>query len=125
MPATILLPPSTTVYVTAMSNAAYLQKLTLTPPPGAGSPMSWQGTGEGDHIIGQTTLTTPAGSQDWSYSVNAQYSTDGGGTWQQSTLLPGGCTIATLNMAVLLSEDHVDQDYNDAVLQFIWWKPLS
>jgi hypothetical protein len=34
MAATILLPPSTTIYITAMSNAAYLQRLTLTPPQG-------------------------------------------------------------------------------------------
>jgi hypothetical protein len=30
-----------------------------------------------------------------------------------------------MNMQVLLSEDHVDLDYNDAVLQFIWWGTLS
>jgi hypothetical protein len=123
MAATILLPPSIKAYVTAITNAAYLQRITLTPPQG-GTPTVWQGSGEGEHVIGTLTLTTPPGSQDLAYSVNAESSSNGGATWKQSALLPGGTTIGTLNIKVVLSEDGVDQDFNDAVLQIMWWAPL-
>ncbi|EUB97567.1 Fucose-binding lectin II [Rhizobium sp. CF080] len=123
MPATILLPPSTNVFVTALTNAADLQKVTIT-VPGA-SPILWQGTGEGNHQIGSTFVMTPSGSQDVQATVDVQHSANGGNTWQESALLPGGCSIGTMNLQVLLSEDQVDRDYNDAVVQFLWWVPLS
>jgi hypothetical protein len=124
MAATVMLPPSTNVFVSAFTNAAYLQKVTVT-PPGGGQPIVWQGTGENNHQIGQQFIATPGGSQNLAYSVTAQYSSDGGGTWQDSTLLPGATVIGSFNLQVVLSEDHVDQDYNDAVVEFLWWRPLS
>ena len=125
MAVTLKLPPGTRIFATAFTNAAYLQKVVITPPAGAGDPITWQGTGEDNNQIGQQFITTPAGSQDLVYSVGAQYSSDNGATWQDSSLLPGGTTIGSMNIKVMLSEDHVDQDFNDAVVQFLWWDPLQ
>ena len=124
MAVTMMLPPSTRVFVSAFTNAAYQQKVTVT-PPGGGQPLVYQGAGENNHQIGQQFITTAGGSQNLAYSVTIQNSADGGGTWQDSTLLPGGTVIGSFNLQVVLSEDHVDQDYNDAVVEFLWWRPLS
>lgn len=125
MAVSILLPPSTQVFLAAFTNAAYIQRVTVTPPSGAGSPIVWQGSGEGNNPIGNQMLTTPGGSANLTYSVAMDYSSDGGSTWQQSSMIPGGCVVASMNVKVVVSEDHVDQDYNDAVIQFMWWEPLS
>ncbi len=125
MASSITLPPSTAVYSTGFTNAAYLQRITITPPSGGGSAWSWQGNGEGEHIIGTKSFTTPGGNQNLVYQVDCQYSSDGGSTWNESSLFPGGCIVGSMNMRVMLSEDHVDQDFNDAVAQFVWWEPLS
>ena len=124
MAVTLMLPPGRRIFVSAFTNAAYLQKVVITPPAGAGDPITWQGTGEDNNQIGQQFITTPAGSQDLAYSVGAQYSSDNGATWQDSSLLPGGTTIGSMNLKVMLSEDHVDQDFNDAVVQFLWCPPV-
>ena len=125
MSLSIVLPPSTRVFVAAFTNAAYMQRVSITPPAGAGQPIVWQGTGEDNHPIGNQIVTTPAGSSNFTYSVSADYSTDGGSSWQQSSMIPGGCVVGSLNLKVVISEDHVDQDYYDAVVQFMWWEPLS
>ena len=124
MPASILLPPSTNVFVTAFTNAGYLQKVTITPPSGAGNPTVWQGRGENNHQIGSMFIMTPGGSQNFNYQVDAQNSPNGGQSWNESVLMPGGCVIATMNLKVLLSEDQADRDYNDAVVEFLWWEPF-
>lgn len=121
----LLLPPGTNNFVAEFTNSTYLQKLKITPPSGTGSPIVWQGSGERNHQIGDQMLATPDGNSNLSYSVNAEYSSDGGSTWQQPSLIPGGCVVGTLNMKVVISEDHADQDFNDAVVQFMWWEPLS
>ena len=120
MSTTIVLPPSTPVYVTAFTNAAFLQRITVTPPSGA--PIVWTGTGENNNQIGQTYINTPGGTSTISYQVNAENSSNNGASWNQSSLLPGGCTVGTMNIKVVLSEDHVDQDFNDSVVQFLWWE---
>ena len=125
MAVSILLPPDTNVFLAALTNAAYLQRVTVTPPSGGGSPIVWQGTGEDNHPIGNQLVTTPAGSANFTYSVNMEYSSDNGATWHQSSMIPGGCVVASMNLKVVVSEDHVDQDFNDAVVQFMWWNPLS
>jgi hypothetical protein len=123
MAVTVALPPGTSVYITAFTNAAYLQKATITPP--AGPAVVWQGAGEGNRQIGQQIITTAAGSQNQNYTVAVQYSTNNGASWQDSSLLPGGATLGTMNLSVVLSEDHADRDFNDAVVQFMWWTPLN
>lgn len=125
MPVNITVPASTPVRIQAFTDAAYLQQVTITPPAG-GNPIVWTGSGENETPIGTVLVTTPSSpSGTVVYGVNVQYSADGGRSWQPSSLLPGGTVIASFNLQVVLSEDHVDQDYNDAVVQFIWWQPLS
>ena len=82
MSLSIVLPPSTRVFVAAFTNAAYMQRVSITPPAGAGQPIVWQGTGEDNHPIGDQIVTTPAGSSNFTYLVSADYSTDGGTSWQ-------------------------------------------
>lgn len=125
MSVSILLPPSTNVFVSAFTNAAYIQRVTITPPSGSGSAIVWDGSGEGNNQIGSTFITTPGGSQNLTYTVTIQYSSDGGSTWGASSMIPGGTVIGSMNLKVVLGEDHVDQDYNDAVVEFLWWEPLG
>lgn len=125
MPASIHLPPSTTILATAITNAGNLQRVTLTPPASMGPPIVWQGSGENNTQIGQTNLVTPEGTQHVSVAVTIENSSDGGRTWSQSSLIRGSCSVATMCVDLLLSEDSADNDYNDAVVQFLWWKPLN
>lgn len=123
MSVSILLPAGKLIYLTCFTNAAYQQKVTVTPPSGA--VMVFQGSGEGNHVVGTQSFNTPSGSQDVTYTINIEYSSNGGASWNQSSLIPGQCVVGTMNMQIVLSEDHADNDFNDAVAQFNWWEPTS
>lgn len=125
MATTVLLPPGKKIYLTVFTDAAYLQKITVTPPAGAGNPYTVQGSGENNHVIGSENFTTPSGTQNLSYEVNIVYSSNNGGSWNQSSLISGETVVGSMNMQIVLSEDHVDNDYNDCVAQFVWWEPIT
>jgi len=117
----VKLPANTRVFIRAIANAAWLQRVTITPP--SGSPIVWKGSGEGNQPFGDIQVTT-SGKID-TYTVNIEHSSDGGNSWNSSSSTSGDTSIASLRAKYILSEDGADSDYNDAVVEFMWWIPLS
>jgi hypothetical protein len=118
----IYLPLSTRVHIRAVTNAYYLQRVTLTPEGGA--PIVFQGQGESDAPIGDQWLQTPATSSSpkgFRMDVQVDNSTDGGWTWVPSQVGAGSCGVLYYNLIMVVSEDNVDQDWNDGVVCFTWW----
>jgi hypothetical protein len=114
---TVYLPPATDIVVKGFTNAANLQRITVTPP--TGSPSVFQGSGEGNTPIGRTHFTTPSGDEA-QITVEIDYSPDGGSTWQPSDVYTDGCAVQSYNLTVIVSEDLVDEDYNDAICLVSW-----
>lgn len=117
---TIYLPGSTDIVVQGFTNAAYQQRITIT--PSAGSPVVFTGAGEGNHPIGTMQFTTPPGP-DVPLVVSIASSQDGGHTWQPSDIYSDSCSVQALQVVVVVSEDLVDEDYNDAVCYVSWPQP--
>lgn len=116
--ATIYLPFSTDVVVKGFSNAAFMQRITVTPE--TGDPIVFVGSGEQNTQIGRANFTTPAGSGDFTVVVAVENSQDGGNSWSRSDIYVSACSVRTYNLAVVVSEDMVDEDYNDAICMISW-----
>jgi hypothetical protein len=115
---TIYLPSSTDVVVKGFTNAADIQRITVKPSNGSSS--VFQGTGEQNTPIGSVHFTTPASGEQASVTITIEYSGDGGRTWQPSDIFTDTCSIQAYQLVVVVSEDHVDEDYNDAVCMVSW-----
>lgn len=121
---TVYLPLSASVYVYVYTNAAFSQQVTLTPEGGA--PIVFTGSGEGMTPIGTTTIATPGSSSNpRGFAVTVAVATYQGGAWQPSATMQGSCGIMYYQTVQVVSEDYVDQDWNDSVVQFCWWVPPS
>lgn len=124
--ATIYLPRSTWVHIRALTNALFEQQVILNYENGTQTTLV--GNGEHDHVLpnGDFAITTPANSQSpLGYRVLVTVNTMVNGHWQPSQVLQGAQSIMYYNLAMVVSEDYVDQDWNDAVVQFTWWVPPS
>lgn len=113
----VYLPPSTDVVVKGFTNSANPQRITLQPP--TGTPFSYEGHGEQNKLIGTSHFTTPSGGQP-ALGVTVEYSKDNGATWLPSEIFADSCTIRNLELFVVVSEDQVDEDFNDAVCMVSW-----
>jgi hypothetical protein len=125
--ATVYLPLSTFVSVACLTNASFSQRVTITPE--TGSPTVLTGSGEHNAPMpgGSFSLTTPATSQSplgYRMVVSVQ-SQQPNGQWAPSQVSQGSCSVMYFSLAMVVSEDYVDQDWNDAVVQFSWWIPPS
>jgi len=114
---TIYLPGSTDVVVQGFTNAAYSQRITITPSNGA--PVVFTGAGEANTPIGTTHFTTPSGT-DVPLTVSIAHSKDNGRSWIPSDIYSDRCNVQALQLEVIVSEDLADEDYNDAVC-FVSW----
>jgi hypothetical protein len=114
---TIYVPAVTDVVVKAFANAAYLQRIRLQVPEQ--EPVVLQGAGEENALIGRSHFTTAAGD-DVEITVTIEHSTDGGSTWQASEMFFETCYVQAYHMAVIVTEDFKDQDYNDAICIISW-----
>jgi len=129
-----VLPPSVKVFVQAMSNAAFIQTVTLTPPAAPAAVFS--GSGEGNVQLklvtqgfltpappnGQPSFTTPAAGGTYKVAV-----THAQGQQQQPSVVTGG-KLAVQNPAGgdfgllwVISEDAGDKDFNDAAVLFTYY----
>jgi hypothetical protein len=115
--ATIYLPFATDVVVKGFTNAGLMQRITLAPE--TGSPIVFVGTGEQNTPIGRANFTTPAGTGDFTVVVTIENSQDGN-SWSPSDIYVGVCAVRSYNLAVVVSEDMVDEDYNDAICMLSW-----
>jgi hypothetical protein len=118
--ATLYLPLSTDVVVKGFTNAAYTQRITVT--PASGSPMVFTGSGENNTLIGRGHFTTPSSwpSGDFTVTVTIDYSKDGGRTWLAPDVYTDSCYVQAYNLTVVIAEDMVDQDYNDSICMVSW-----
>lgn len=115
---TVYLPYSTDVVVKGFTNAFDQQRITVQL---AGStPVVFQGSGEQNTPIGSTHFTTVASGDNPSVDITIEYSEDGGQSWQPSDIFTDTCSIQAYQLVVVVSEDHVDEDYNDAVCMISW-----
>lgn len=120
----VYLPFNTRIAIRAFTNAAFAQRVTLAPE--TGDPIVWTGSGEGDTPIGNTSLVTPGqGRNPRGYQVTVTVETNPGTGWQPSSVGQGGASIMYYTLTMVVSEDYVDQDWNDAVVTFSWWVPPS
>jgi len=119
---TVYLPLSSAVYLYVYTNAAFTQQVTITPSDA--SPIVYQGSGEGMTLIGQRVIQTPASSSNpRGYPVTVSVQTQQGGQWVPSSTMQGSSGIMYYQTVMVVSEDYVDQDWNDSVTQFCWWVP--
>ena len=125
--ATIYLPLNTYAMVRCVTNAAFRQQITITPE--TGSPTVVTGSGEHDAPVpnGTFAIQTPGSSTNpLGYKVTVAVQSDNGsGGWTPSQVSQGSCSVMYYNLAMVVSEDYVDNDWNDAVVQFTWWTPPS
>lgn len=111
--------PNTFVTARCFTNASYLQRITITPD--TGDPRVFKGSGEHDTPIGSYSFTTPVAGLK--VTVTIDFSRDNGATWSASDVSSGSCSIMNYQISAVVGEDRVDQDWNDAVVQFSWWTP--
>lgn len=114
----VVLPYSTDVVVKGFANAFRIQRITVQPP--VGGPVTFQGAGEQNTPIGSTHFTTPSGGPVPTVGIVIEYSKDGGKSWNPSDIATDSCSVHAYRLFVVVSEDEVDQDYNDAVCMISW-----
>jgi hypothetical protein len=125
--AAIYLPLNTFVSVQCFTNARFQQRVTITPETGNARVL----TGSGEHNApmpnGNFSITTPGASVNpLGYKVKISVeSSSASGQWAPSQVSQGSCAVMYYSLAMVVSEDYVDQDWNDAVVQFSWWIPPS
>jgi Fucose-binding lectin II (PA-IIL) len=124
--ATVYLPLSTWVHIRAVTNAAQTQRVTIAVE--GSNPVVLTGSGEHDSLMqnGDFGITTPSTSKSplgcrVTVAVESQTSTG----WQPSMVSQGSSSIMYYNLSLVVSEDSVDNDWNDAVVMFSWWIPPS
>lgn len=124
-PWVLYLPFATTVYIYGYTNAAFSQKIVATFENGTVLTMLGQGEGNMATTPATNVFTTPSsGSHLNGYQVSVQIFNQQGGNWVTSQTAGAGCTLGwTAATYLVASEDWVDVDWNDAVLQFIWYNP--
>lgn len=120
----IYLPLNTYVNVQGFTNAAFPQQVTIVEESGTSHIM----TGSGEHDTpmqnGVFAIQTPASSSNpMGYAVTVTIESQSGGAWNPSNVTSGKTSLMYYNMALVVSEDYTDQDWNDAVVQFSWWTP--
>jgi hypothetical protein len=109
-------PRDTSISVKAKTNSSRIQKITVA---GIGTAdFVFQGSGERNTIIGQTSFTASSG-----VTVKFEY-LNGDGTVSNSKLNSGGpYQIGAYNLLVFVAENGDDSDFNDAILEFSWYTP--
>jgi hypothetical protein len=124
--ATIYLPLSTWVNVRCFTNAGFLQQVIIIEENGANHTVTGNGEHDAPMPNGNFSIQTPATSKKplgYAVTVTANSSQDGGRTWQPSSVSQGSCSVMYYSLAMVVSEDYIDNDWNDSVAQFTWWVP--
>ena len=124
-PAVIYLPLDTYTSVRCFANASFDQKVTITEENG--TTHIAQGSGEHDTPLadGDFAIQTPGNSNNpqQGYKITVAVQNNQGGAWKDSTVMAGGCNVMYYNLKMVVSEDYIDDDWNDAVAVFTWWQP--
>lgn len=126
MPSTlsIYLPLNTYVSVRSFTNAGFLQRVTMLEENG--TQHQYQGSGEHDTPMagGAFAIQTPGTSKSpMGYQVSVNIDAYNGSSWQPSSISQGSCSVMYYYLAMIVSEDYIDNDWNDCAVQFTWWQP--
>lgn len=124
-PWVLYLPFATTVYIYGYTNAGFNQKIVATFENGFVLTMLGQGEGNKATTPANNVFTTPSsGSHLNGYQVSVQIFNQQAGNWITSQVAGAGCSLGwTAATYLVASEDWIDVDWNDAVLQFLWYNP--
>lgn len=120
----LYLPLQTYVNVRSFTNAAFTQRVTLVEEDGTRH--QYEGSGEHDTPMpgGSFAIRTPASAKSpRGYQVTINVDSDQSGTWRPSSLGQGSCGVMFYHLVMVVSEDYIDNDWNDCVVQFTWWVP--
>jgi hypothetical protein len=120
---TFYLPLATSMTVQSFANAAYAQRVTITPE--TGPVMVFQGSGYYDTPIGQTLLATPSSGsspEGFRVTVNVDHSSDGV-NWQPSDVDWMTIIVKYTSIYFVVSEDSADDTWDDATTYFTWTTP--
>lgn len=124
--ATVYLPVSTWVHIRAVTNAAFTQRVTIAFEDGSRQVLVGAGEHDAPMPKGDFSITTPPkATSPLGYRIVVTVETQVGGNWQPSMVSEGECSVMYYHLAMVVSEDSVDQDWNDAVVMFSWWVPPS
>jgi len=123
---TVYLPFSTEVIIYGFTNAAYDQRITLTFEDGTNLVMT--GTGEHNNPTNpaKTIKRIPASGANpngYAVKVTIDHKSNNDPNWVSSKLGGGSCGVNLYYVLLVVSEDLVDMDWNDGVVQFCWWLP--
>lgn len=123
----LYLPFATTVYIYGYTNAAYSQKIVATLENGNVITMTGQGEGNLPTSPPKAVITTPSTSSHLNgFQVKVEIFYQQQGQWVPSQTTGAGCSLGLSAATYLVvSEDWIDRDWNDAVLQFLWYNPPS
>jgi len=119
----INLPGGLPILVSAFTNAAYQQRLIVTVNNDTGI-KQWSGAGEGNVALAtNATFTAPGAAGTFvQATVSIDYSPDGGQTWGHSNISPPSqCAVRRYNQTIFVSEDAIDNDWNDMTALISWW----
>jgi len=122
---TVYLPLNTWVHIQAYTNALFDQQVTITQENGTVTVLTGSGEHDAPMPNGNFGITTPnQSSSQLGYRVTVQVqSSQGSGQYQPSQVFSGSCGVMYYSLVLVVSEDYVDNDWNDAVVQFTWWTP--
>lgn len=116
------LPSNQLVYYRAVTNAAYLQRATMT-VNGAPKSFCWTGSGENNAEMADISQATPVADGNVAVMTAMEHSTDNGATWKESVYAGVGTpSIMSYRANIIVSEDATDQDYNDCAITMQWWQ---
>lgn len=126
MPDTInvYVPISSYISVRSFTNAGFTQRVTLTEENG--TTHQYEGSGEHDTPMqgGNFGFTSPSSSQSpLGYRITVKVESYHDGAWQPSSVSSGSCSVMYYYLSMVVSEDYIDQDWNDTSVQFTWWIP--
>jgi hypothetical protein len=124
---TVYVPVSTWISVQAYTNAYLTQRITITAEDGTTTVLTGSGERNAPMAGGNYGFTSPATSKSplgWAMVVKVE-SSDGSGGYQPSQVMQGSASVMYFTMSIVVSEDWVDNDWNDAVVQVTWWVPPS
>lgn len=116
---TVHLPYGASVAVKIEANAVFPQRVTLAWDSAS---KTVTGAGENEQLLLAFELDTPSDGPDpKGYPVVVSISSIVNGREVPSNVAFGDCDILYYNVILVVSEDYLDNDWNDAVVSFTWW----
>ena len=122
----IYLPLNTYINVRGFTNAAFMQQVTIIDENNNTHVMTGSGEHDAPMQNGSYAFTTPSTAKSpMGFQLSVTVLSQQNGQWTPSQVISGKTSLMYYNLALVVSEDYNDNDWNDAVVQFSWWTPPS